>query len=137
MMSFVHMSLGGSFGFQYCEHVIQTDHKKDPVILLYCQSNEEYKYCSVGKIINNEQEMSNYCKYNKYSWSNNGRQFLRREECYPTQFFSHIWHYRIEQSDLDCKIQLIHFKAEGNYFLSKSRPSIFLITRIIHYSIEL
>ena len=119
----VHLiSARGQFRFQYCENAIVTDRYKEPEIILWCQSTEEYKYCKTGRINNNEQEVSKYCRFSKYSWSTNGNKLLKTEECNPENFKLHIWQYGIVQSALDCKLQLTPYQNKGEHFSSKWKP---------------
>lgn len=115
------MNVESSFGFQHCEHSIQTNTNKEPEILLWCQSNDKYKYCSVGVMTGDRQAISKYCKFQKFKgFTKQGSQFLRKDECDPDVFTIDIWYGGIIQTDLDCQLKLRHFKIEGEYSIERN-----------------
>ena len=125
------LSLGEQFHFQHCENAIQTNHRKEPIIVLWCRSNKKFKYCSVGNVINNEQDISNSCKFQSTNYfSMNGPMFLEKLECNPESFILDIWYGGIKQSDLDCIVQLNPSHNKGLKIALK------LATNMIYKNIE-
>ena len=108
------MNVNSDFKFQYCEHSIQTNTKKQPEILLWCRSNDEYKYCSVGVLTEDRQYISKHCKFHKFEgFTKQGSKFLRKDECNPNIFTIDIWTGGIIQTESDCQVKLMHFEIEG------------------------
>ena len=121
--------LGEQFYFQHCENAIQTNHRKEPIIALWCRSNKKYKYCSVGNVIGNEQELSNSCKFQSTNYfSRNGPMFLKNMECDPKSFILDIWYEGIKQTDFDCIVQVNPSHNKGEKLSLKLNASATMIS---------
>ena len=126
-----HLSLGEKFYFQHCENAVQTNHRKEPIIVLWCRSSRKYKYCNVGNVIDNEQDVSKFCKFQSSTYfSMQGPKYLKKMECNPESFILDIWYIGIEQSDFDCIVQVNPSHNRGEKISFKSIANIILISNI-------
>lgn len=100
-----------TFHLQFCEHTIQTNSNKRPILMLHCQSSDVYEYCKVGEL--SSKQVKQECKFSKTRFKKYGREYLLRENCDPDEFILGLSYGGIVQSNIDCKVRITELDRKG------------------------
>ena len=99
----------------------------NPEIRLYCQSDEKYYVCQIGKVLPSG-NTSNSCTFYKSTHEPSGDKIFKQYLCTPKSLIEQIEYKGMAQTDTDCMLRITNFDTAGN---KKSQYDVILGSHIM------
>ena len=104
----------------------------NPEIRLYCQSDEKYYVCQIGKVLPSG-NTSNSCTFYKSTHEPSGDKIFKQYLCTPKSLIEQIEYKGMAQTDTDCMLRITNFDTAGN---KKSQYDVILGSHRFMLSIQ-